>query len=110
MKTLKLKNETYNLRLTTKGCVNIENRIGQNPLNVFVQASENKMPKMTDLMVILHECLSTCNHGIKIDDVFKIYDKYCEEGGDFLSLIELLVGVFEDAGFMPKDEEEDSKN
>ena len=107
MKTLKLKNETYQLRLTTKGCVNIEQRIGQNPLNIFIQASENKMPKIGDLMVILHECLNSTNHGIKIDDVYNIYDKYCEEGGDYMTLIELLVGVFEDAGFVPKEE---SKN
>ena len=107
MKTLKLKNETYQLRLTTKGCINIENRIGQNPLNVFIQASENKMPKMNDLMIILHECLNTMNHGLKIEDVYNIYDQYCEEGGDFMTLIELLVGVFEDSGFVPKEE---SKN
>lgn len=107
MKTLKLKDETYQLRLTTKGCVNIEQRIGQNPLNIFIQASENKMPKIGDLMVILHECINSTNHGIKIDDVYNIYDKYCEEGGDYMTLIELLVGVFEDAGFVPKEE---SKN
>lgn len=108
MKTLKVKNKEYQLRLTTKGCVNIELRIGQNPLNVFIQASENHMPKMNDLMIMLHECLNACNHGIKIDDVYNLYDEYCEEGGDFMSLIELLVEVFEDAGFIPK--EEDSKN
>ena len=105
MKTLKLKNETYQLRLTTKGCVAIESRIGQNPLNVFMQANDSRMPKMGDLMIILHECLNSMNHGIKMEDVYEIYDKYCEEGGDFMSLIELLVGVFEDAGFIPKDTE-----
>lgn len=108
MKTLKVGNKDYQLRLTTKGCVNIEQRIGQNPLNVFIQASENHMPKMSDLMVILHECLNACNHGIKIEDVYTIYDKYCENGGDFMSLIELLVGVFTDSGFIPK--EDNSKN
>lgn len=108
MKTLKTKDKNYQLRLTTKGCVNIESRIGKNPLNVFIQASENNMPMMGDLMVILHECLNPMNHGIKIDDVYDIYDKYCEEGGDFTSLIEILVEVFEEAGFIPK--EEDSKN
>lgn len=108
MKTLKVNNKTYQLRLTTKGCVNIEQRIGQNPLNVFMAAAENNMPKMSDLMIILHECLNACNHGIKIDDVYNIYDKYCEEGGDFVSLIELLISVFEDAGFIPKGE--DAKN
>ena len=108
MKTLKVKNETYQLRLTTKGCVAIESRLGQNPLNIFMQANESKMPRLSDLMIILHECLNTMNHGIKMEDVFKIYDDYCEEGGDFMSLIELLVGVFEDSGFIPKGEE--SKN
>ena len=102
---LKTKDKEYQLRLTTKACVKIEGRIGQNPLNIFIQASENKMPKMGDLMVILHECLNTCNHGISLDDVYDIYDDYCAAGHDFTSLIELLVQVFEESGFIPKEAE-----
>lgn len=105
MKYLKTNDKEYQLRLTTKACVQIESRIGQNPLNIFIQASENKMPKMNDLMIILHECLNTCNHGITLDMVYDIYDKYCEAGNSFMSLIELLVKVFEEAGFIPKGDE-----
>ena len=106
MKTLKTKDKDYQLRLTTKGCVSIESRIGQNPLNVFMQANENTMPRMSDLMIILHECINSVNHGVKLDDVHDIYDSYCDNGGNFMSLIELLVEVFEDAGFIPKEEKE----
>lgn len=109
MKTLKAGNKEYQLRLTTKGCVAIENRIGTNPLNIFMAVQENQIPKMFHLMVILHECMNSMNHGIKIEDVYDIYDQYCAEGGDLMSLIELLVGVFEESGFIPKEGEE-SKN
>ena len=107
---LKTNDKEYQLRLTTRGCVSIEARIGKNPLNVFIDASQNKMPKLGDLMIILHECLNSTNHGIKLDDVYSIYDKYCENGGDFMSLIELLIEDFEEAGFIPKEEEEEPKN
>lgn len=100
-----VKDKQYNLRLTTKGCVNCEARLGKNPINVFMETSENKMPKISDLMIILHECLNTLNHGLKIDDVYALYDDYCSEGGDIGALIELLVQVFEESGFIPKDTE-----
>ena len=103
MKLLEVKGKEYQLRLTTKACVKCEQRLGKNPLNVFLEASDNKMPKINDLMVILHECLNTCNHGIKIDDVYDLYDDYCEEGNSITDLIELLIDVFKDAGFIPED-------
>ena len=96
----------YQLRLTTKGCISIESRIKKNPLNVFMEASENKVPMISDLMVILHECINGANHGIKLEDVYDIYDEYCANGGDFMSLIELLVEAFKESGFIPKNEEE----
>jgi len=74
-----------------------------------MEAQDNRMPKISDLMVILHEAMLTCNHNIKADDLFDIYDKYCEEGGDIVSLIQTLVEVFQEAGFIPK-EDEDLKN
>jgi len=98
MITLKAGKKEYPLRLTTKGCVSIESRIRKNPLNVFMDASENKMPMISDLMVILHECINGANHGVKLDDVYDIYD-------DFMQLIELLVKVFQESGFIPKDDE-----
>jgi len=105
MITLKAGKKEYPLRLTTKGCVSIESRIRKNPLNVFMDASENKMPMISDLMVILHECINGANHGVKLDDVYDIYDDFCADGGDFMQLIELLVKVFQESGFIPKDDE-----
>lgn len=102
----KVNDKDYNLKMTTKGCVNCEARLGKNPINIFMEASDNRMPKISDLMVILHESLQPFNHGMKMEDVFKLYDEYCEGDGDLVSLIETLVGVFEEAGFLPKDSDE----
>jgi len=102
---LKTTKNEYQLRLTTKGCVSCEKRIGKNPLNVFMEANENRIPKISDLMVILHECILPSNHGIKIDDVYDIYDDYCADGNTLMDLIDLLVKVFEESGFIPKEAE-----
>ncbi len=104
----KTNKEEYTLRLTTKGCVSCEKRLGKNPLNVFMEANENRLPKISDLMVILHECLLPANHGIKLEDVYDLYDDFCADGKSLMDLIDLLVQVFTDAGFLPK--EEDGKN
>ena len=71
MKTIKAGNREYQLRLTTKAAINIEDRIGKNPLNVFMQATETSMPKMKDMLIILHECLNTCNHNIKLESFYQ---------------------------------------
>ena len=103
MKLLEVNGKEYQLRLTTKSCVKCEQRLGKNPLNVFLEANDSRMPKMNDLMIILHECLVSMNHGITLDDVYTIYDNYCSEGHSITDLIELLIDVFKDAGFIPDD-------
>lgn len=101
---LKIKDKEYKLRLTTRGCVEIEKRLGTNPLNVFMEANEGRIPKIEDLLIILHGCLQDQHHGISLDKMYDIYDEFCANGGDLLKLIEVLVKAFTDAGFVPQTE------
>lgn len=101
--TITIKDKDYKLRLTTKACVEVEQRLGTNPLNIFMKASNGEIPKLDDLLVIWHGSMTSLNNGISLSDMYDIYDDYCEQGGSFVDLIKLLVQVFQDSGFIPKE-------
>ena len=42
----------YKLRLNTRGCVEVEKRLGKNPLSIFANVNEENLPAISDLAVI----------------------------------------------------------
>ena len=107
--TLVISGKEYKLRLNAKSCVALEKRIGSNPLNIFMAVADNVLPPLETLLIILHQSLTEYQHGITMDDVYGIYDDYCLDGGNMMSLIQVLLQVFKDAGFLPKDEEDETE-
>ena len=103
---------TYKLRLTTQGVISLEKTLGVNPLQIFMGIDDDVLPKMTDLITILHQMLQPYEHGIRLAEVYEIYDAYIEDGHTMWDLVEVLINAFMDAGFLPKanDEDEESKN
>ena len=106
---LVISGKEYKLRLNAKSCVALEKRIGSNPLNIFMAVADNVLPPLETLLVCLHQSLTEYQHSITMDDVYGIYDDYCLEGGNMMSLIQVLLQVFKDAGFLPKDEEDETE-
>ena len=108
--TLVISGKEYKLRLNAKSCVALEKRIGSNPLNIFMGVANDVLPSLEVLLICLHQSLTEYQHGITMDDVYDIYDKYCtEENGSMITLIQVLLDVFKNAGFLPKDEEGESE-
>ena len=105
MQVLTVKDINYNLKFTTQSFISLENRLKKNPLNVFIEITDNNIPKLSDLMIMLHEALLPLNHGIKLEEVYQIFDSYCENGGNIISLIEVLVKTLQDSGFIPSEQE-----
>ena len=47
---------------------------------------------------------------ITMEDVYALYDDYCSEGdNNMMSLITVMLEVFKDAGFIPKDNSENEE-
>ena len=44
-----------------------------------------------------------------MNDVYNLYDKYCDNGGNIASLIEFILDVLKVSGFIPQ-EPTDKKN
>ena len=104
--------ETYKLRLTTKSSIALEKALGYNPLMLLMRIDAGEMPKLNDVLVILQGMLQTYHHGMNLDRVYDLFDKYVAEGHTMFDLIPVFVEVFQTSGYLgkPGEEVEDEKN
>lgn len=105
--TIIIDNYEYKLRLSAKSCVALEKRLGGNPLNVFMQIENGKLPTLETLLTMLHQSMVEYQHGITIDNVYSLYDKYCGEGHNLMDLIQVLIEVLKVSGFIPENGEQE---
>ena len=98
--TLNYAGKEYQARLDIRGCLEVERKLGANPLNVLIPIKDEKLPKVADLITILHQSLLPLQHNIKYDDVL---DLWAEDGADINKLILDVVQIFKDSGLI-KDE------
>lgn len=101
--------EDYRLRLTTKATVDLEKKLGRNPLSAFVDMGEGKLPTMSETALLLQAAMQPLNHGITEAKTYDLMDAYFEEGHNLFDLVPVLVEVFQVSGLMGK-EEPDEKN
>ncbi len=109
--TLTVKDRDYKLRLNAKSCVDLEKKLGTNPINVFIDmASDNvKLPSIDTLITILHYSLQALEHGITMDKTYEIYDNFIEDGHQMSDLYLVIVEVFKVSGLI-REEEVEEKN
>lgn len=101
--TLKTKNQEYKLRLNVKSLINLEKRLGKNPMSIFMGIKKDELPLMEDMLVIFHESLQNQQHGITIDDVYNIYDEYIEEGNTYVDFISVILDIFKTSGIIKEE-------
>ena len=107
--SLKIKDKEYKCKLATKNLVNLEHRLGINPLNVLTSISESNLPKLEPLLIILHESLQSLEHGISMDDVYDIYDSYIECGNTFVDFIPVIMDIYKTSGLIKEDKKSTKK-
>lgn len=98
-------NKAYKLRLTTRNIVALEKNIGRNPVSIFFEGSEERIPTITEMVAVLHASLQQYNHGITMNDAFDIFDSYIEEHST-MEFIKVIMEIYQASGLMPKNEEE----
>lgn len=101
---------TYKLRLTTHGIISLEKTLGYNPLQMFMGIDDDVLPKISDMITVLHQMLVPYEHGIRMDDTYDIFDAFIADGNTMWDLIPVLIEAFQDAGFLPKEEADSPKN
>ena len=105
-------NKTYKLELNNRAILQLERDLGYNPLQMFMDIDNDVLPKLGDMLRVLHRSMVTYNHGISYDDTADILDDYFKDGNTLWDLVPVLITVFQEAGFLPKEEDldADSKN
>lgn len=107
--TFTVKDRDYKLRLNAKSCVDLEKKLGTNPLNIFIDIAGNdtmKLPNLNDLIAVLHYSLQALEHGITMDKTYEIYDAFIEEGHSMTDLIPIIIDVYKVSGLIPEEVEE----
>lgn len=105
-------NNTYKLRLNVRNIVTLEKTLGCNPLMVF--GSGDRVPTVTEMVAILHNSLQAYNHGTSMDNSFKIFEDYLNDGHQITDFVSVIVDIYRVSGIMKADdvtdEDEEEKN
>ena len=114
--TFTVKDREYKARLNARACVDLEKRLGTNPINVFIKmmsGGKNNiiLPPLSELLIILHASLQAYEHGITLDRVYEMYEDFIAEGKTMMDLVAITMNIYKDSGLIPEvDEEESEKN
>lgn len=108
--TFTVKEKDYKCRLAAKNCVELEKKLGTNPLNIFMEiAKKGEVPNLEVLITILHASLQKFQHGMSLDDAYALYDEFVDEGHNLMDLVPVLLEIFKVSGLIGE-EVEDGKN
>ena len=94
----------YRLRLTTRDIVSLEKRRGCNPLAIF--GDGDTLPTITTRVAILHASLQTYEHGLTLDDAYKVFDAWLADGHTMTDFIQVIVDIFKASGLIKDDRSE----
>lgn len=100
-----LKTNKYELKckLNARALLNLEKRLGTNPLNLFMNMQGTELPKLEVMLIILHESLQSLQHGIEYEEVYDIYDDYIESGNTFADFVKFIVDIYKVSGFFKEE-------
>ena len=98
--------KNYKCRLTARACVDLEKKLGENPLNVFIRVanSNGALPSLADLITILHASLQSMEHGITMDKAYELYDEFVDNGHTMMDLIPIILEIFKVSGFFTEEQ------
>ena len=99
----------YKLRLNTRNVVELEKKLGCNPIMVFGMNGET-IPTVSVMVTILHASLQTFNHGISLNDAFDIFDAYLDEGHTAVDFIKVIMDIYQASGIIPRESKAADEN
>lgn len=90
--------EEYKLKLKTASIVKLEEKYKTSMMNLL--AVNENIPPLNIMLQVTHSALKDWNSNIKLENVYDLFDKYCEEGGSQLDFYQnIYMGIFQVSGF-----------
>ena len=96
-----VKEKEYKLCLPMMQIIELEKKLGENPLNKLMALSDgNKLPEMDFILDVIHFSLKKYQPKMSRDEAANFIDEYFEEEeNDLTTLMELMLGIFNKSGF-----------
>lgn len=90
--------EEYKLKLKASSTIELEKKLGCSVLDCI-----NGIPSLEVALTIVHYAMKDWNANIKKDELYNIYDEYCENGGSLLELFsDVIMDILKVSGFLSK--------
>lgn len=78
-------------------------------MNLFIDGrGGDRMPPVNEVLIILQGANQT--HGVSDKDIITNFDKYFDNGGDTLSLFNVVMELLEESGFFGKKDKDTKTN
>lgn len=103
-KTIEFGGQTLLLRLNAKTMVNVERKLGRSLIGLFMNGEQMRMPLVGELLLVLHEANSSAN--ISQEKMLDLYDNYLRSGKSYMDLMDMVMELLSEAGYLPKKEVE----
>lgn len=96
--TWTVKEEDYKLKLRASSTIELEKKLGCPVLDVV-----KGIPSLEVALTVVHYAMKDWNNGTRREDVLRLYDDYCEEGGSLLDLFtNVIMDILKVSGFLSK--------
>lgn len=91
--------KSYRLRMNTRSVVQLEKKIGCNPISIF-GANGDSIPTIGVMVDILHASLQQYEHGITEQEAMNIFDSWLEEGHTIIDFVPILLEIYKVSGLI----------
>lgn len=95
--------QEYKLRLGVSDVMNLEKRLGRNPMDLLMGIQQGKLPTLTASLAVIQAAMTKFHHGVAAQDVIRIYERYVDSGNSYTDLLPVITEIFEVSGFFKSD-------
>ena len=104
-KEFEVEGRTYKLALNTRSIMELEKKIGCNPVAIF-GTEGTTIPTITVMIQILTASLQKFEHGFTEKEAAELFDKWLEESNSITDVITVIVEIDKASGLIRTQEEE----